>query len=298
MIKVSKLARHKNGTNQSKYEKYSGAARSPSRKGRKGRRSDCAEVGRASIKEGADEAHMTCIRRSREPFDRATHMLQHAAELELSAEDIACLRSVLLNGSGLAAMSQRLRATLCSGLYRVVGMVHCEARLLLHLCKAHGIPKPETLAAYVRSSGVTDHDKMVADVAESNSRAAKQDVESFVELLVRGTPLREALTAHAFSTSTPDLKWLPQMEEEIKKAHLQLRDKLSDMAMQVEPESGSFYPEDEGFDVEGANFMQEEDEGFDVEGANFMQELETGVAAVNIEARDERNAKEAATIVL
>ena len=128
---------------------------------------------------------------------------------------------------------------------------------------------------------------MMADLSESNPQAVKEDVERVVVKLVHGTPLREALESEdrTFSDNTPDLKWLPQMEEEIKKAHLQLRDKLSDTAMQVEPESGSFYPEEE--------------EGYDVEGANFIQELETGVAAVDIEARDERNAraKEAATIV-
>jgi len=188
------------------------------------------------------------------------------------------------NESSIAAMTERLRATLCWDLY----CVHCEAQLLLHLCRQRSIEQPATLAAYVRSSGVTNHGKMMADLSESDPRAAKQDVKRVVVKLVHGTPFREALESedHTFSDNTPDLKWLPQMEEEIKKAHLQLRNKLSDTAMQVELESGSFYPE-------------EEDEGYNVEGANFMQELETGVAAVDIEARDERNApaKEAATIV-
>jgi hypothetical protein len=232
----------------------------------------------------------------REPFNRPTanYVRQHSAELRLPAKDVACLERLLTKtGTGsndegsIAAMTEMLRTTLCWDLYRVAKMVHGEAQLLLHLCKEHNIKQPANLAAYVRSSGATDHGKMMANLSESNPQAAKEDVERVVVKLVHGTPLREALESedHTFSDNTPDLKWLPQMEEEIKKVHLQLRDKLSDTAMQVEPESGSFYPEEE--------------EGYDVEGANFMQELETGVAAVDIEARDERNAraKEAATIV-
>jgi len=135
--------------------------------------------------------------------------------------------------------TERLRATLCPDLYYVARVAHCEAQLLLHLCRQRSIEHSATLAAYVWSSGVTNHGKMMADLSESNPRAATQDVERVVVKLVHGTPLREALESedHTFSDNTTDLKWLPQMEEEIKKAYLQLRDKLSDTVMQMGPES-------------------------------------------------------------
>jgi len=207
-----------------------------------------------------------------QPFNRpaAEYAQRHPADLGLPAKDQACLEAVLTkaggkdhvwvgsNGDGsLADMPERLRATLCKGIYYVLAMQLFRPRLLLHLCTEHNIAEPATLAAYVRPSGVTDHDKMVADLIESNTGAAKKDVKRVVDKLVRGMPLREALKSEGqtFSDHTPDHKWLPQMENDIQKANLQLKDKLSnsgDTKMQVQPgdepanEDNEEEPEDEG----------------------------------------------------
>ena len=95
----------------------------------------------------------------REPFNRptATYVWQHAAELRLSAEDIARLKRLLAkthdhvegsnDESSIDAMTERLRATLCWDLYRVARVAHCEAQVLLHLCRQRSIEQPATLAA-------------------------------------------------------------------------------------------------------------------------------------------------------
>ena len=241
-----------------------------------------------------------------QPFDQpaAEYMRQHRAEVGLSAKDFACLEALLTKAGGkdhvwvegsndngsLAAMSERLRATLCMGLYRELKMVHCEPRLLLHLCTTHSIEQPENLAAYVRSSGVTDHGKMIADLLESNPRAVREDVERVVVQLVHGTPLREALESEEqkFSDSTPDVKWLPQLENEIQKVHLQLKDKLSnsgDTTMQVQPGEESANDNEEESEDEGMKYA---DDG--------MEDGEEPIL-VNTKAGDSARAKEAAAIV-
>ena len=166
-----------------------------------------------------------------QPFNRpaAEYAQRHPADLGLPAKDQACLEAVLTKAGGkdhvwvgskddggLAAMPERLRAMLCKGIYYVLAMQLFRPRLLLHLCTAHNIEQPETLAAYVRSSGVTDHDKMVADMLESQPKAAKEDVERVVDKLVRGMLLCEVIQSEEqkFSDNT-DLKWLPRLYSEI-----------------------------------------------------------------------------------